>query len=100
MFDLTSYLSDAQATRLADAAAARDDAVLASTFPEKWTEMAQAFGLPSGSKVWVVEGGWITGFAEMLRTRYPQLPILDVHRFGRYLEIFDLPVSSANNGTR
>jgi len=78
----------------------KDDAVLATTFPEKWTEMAQAFGLPSGSKVWVVEGGWITGFAEMLRTRYPQLPILDVHHFGHYLEIFDLPVSSATSGTR
>jgi len=78
----------------------KDDAVLASTFPEKWTEMAQAFGLSSGVKVWVVEGGWITGFAEMLRTRYPQLPILDVHHFGHYLEIFDLPVSSATSGTR
>jgi hypothetical protein len=76
----------------------KDDAVLAATFPEKWKEMAHAFGLKSGSKVWVVEGGWITGFAEMLRTRYPQLPILDVHHFGHYLEIFDLPVSHATSG--
>src|SRR5262249_35856928 len=73
----------------------KDDAVLAATFPAKWRGMAQAFGLASGSKVWVIEGGWITGFAEMLRTRYPELPIVEVHHFGHYFEIFALPVSAA-----
>ena len=73
----------------------KDDAVLADTFPTKWKEMANAFGLRPGARVWVIEGGWITGFAEMLRTRYPELPILDVQHFGHYFEIFDLPVPSA-----
>ena len=62
--------------------------------------MANAFGLQPGTKVWVIEGGWITGFAEMLRTRYPELPILDVQHFGHYFEIFDLAVPSATPGTR
>ena len=78
----------------------KDDAVLADTFPTKWREMANAFGLQPGTKVWVIEGGWITGFAEMLRTRYPELPILDVQHFGHYFEIFDLAVPSATPGTR
>jgi Dolichyl-phosphate-mannose-protein mannosyltransferase len=69
-----------------------DDAVLAATFPEKWQQMARLFGLPPGSRVWVVEGGWISGFAEMLQARYADLPILEVHRFGRYFEIFELRV--------
>ena len=69
-----------------------DDAVLAATFPEKWQEMAHALRLQPGSKVWVVEGGWISGFAETLKSRYPTLPIIDTHHFGRYLEIFELRV--------
>jgi hypothetical protein len=71
-----------------------DDAVLAATFPEKWQDMAHAFELPPGSRVWVIEGGWISGFAEMLRTRYPALPVLDIYHFGHYLEIFDLRIPS------
>jgi hypothetical protein len=72
----------------------KDDAVLAATFPQKWKEMAHAFDLRPGGKVWVIEGGWITGFAEMLRSRYPEFSNLDIHHFGRYLEIFDIPVSA------
>jgi Dolichyl-phosphate-mannose-protein mannosyltransferase len=70
-----------------------DDGVLAATFPDKWREMARALGLPPGSRVWVIEGGWISGFAEMLQARYPALLILEVHHFGRNLEIFALQVS-------
>jgi hypothetical protein len=69
-----------------------DDAVIAVTFPQKWKEMTRAFGLPAGSRVWVVEGGWISNFAEQLQTRYPALPILEIHHFGRYLEVFNLRV--------
>lgn len=71
----------------------KDDAVLENTFSEKCKQMAQAYRLTPGSKVWVVEGGWITGFAETLRRRHPDVPILEIRHFGRYLEIFDLPVS-------
>jgi hypothetical protein len=69
-----------------------DDAVLASTFPEKWQQMARAFGLKPGSRVWVVEGGWISGFAETLQARYVNLPVIEIRHFGKYLEIFELRV--------
>ena len=69
-----------------------DDAVLASTFPEKWQQMARAFALKPGSRVCVVEGGWISGFAQTLQARYVELPIVEIRHFGRYLEIFQLRV--------
>jgi len=69
-----------------------DDAVLAGSFSEKWKEMARIFRLRPGSRVWVVEGGWISGFAEMLEARHAELPIDEIHHFGRYLEIFNLRV--------
>lgn len=69
-----------------------DDAVLAATFPEKWQQMARSFGLKPGSRVWVVEGGWISGFAETLQARYVELPIIEIRHFGRYLEVFQLRV--------
>jgi len=69
-----------------------DDAVLAATFSEKWEQMARVFGLQPGSRVWVVEGGWISGFAETLQARYVELPIIEIRHFGRYLEIFQLRV--------
>jgi hypothetical protein len=30
----------------------------------------------------------------MLRSRYPDFSNLDIHHFGRYLEIFDIAVSA------
>jgi hypothetical protein len=72
-----------------------DDAILLETFPSKWHEMAHAYGLNPGSKVWVVQGGWTRGFAESLRARFPELPELEPHSFGQYLEIFHLTVGDA-----
>lgn len=72
-----------------------DDAVLPETFPEKWKEMASAYDLKQGSKVWVVEGGWTSGFAKLLQARYPELSGLEVHSFGRYLEAFSLIVGQS-----
>jgi hypothetical protein len=69
-----------------------DDAVVLETFPRKWREMAHAYSLKPGNKVWVVEGGWTSGFAEMLRARFREFSRLEAHSFGHYLEIFHLTV--------
>lgn len=69
-----------------------DDAVMPDTFSDKWKAMARVYGLKPGSKVWVIEGGWISGFAERLRDRFPEFADLEIHSFGRYLEIFRLTV--------
>lgn len=72
-----------------------DDAILLETFPSKWREMAHAYGLNTGSKVWVVQGGWTRALAESLRAQLPELPDLEAHSFGQYLEIFHVTVGSA-----
>ncbi len=72
-----------------------DDAILLETFPSKWREMAHAYGLNPGSKVWVVQGGWTRALAESLRARFPELPDLEAHSFGQYLEIFHVTVGTA-----
>jgi hypothetical protein len=75
-----------------------DDAVAIDTFPTKWQEMARAYGLLPGSKVWVVEGGWTTKFAETLQARYPQFSGIEAHSFGNYLQIFFLTVGGTMPG--
>jgi hypothetical protein len=40
--------------------------------------------------VWVVQGGWASGLGETLQ-RWPTFAQLDVHAFGKYLEIFRFP---------
>jgi len=72
-----------------------DDAILLETFPNKWREMAHAYGLKPGSKVWVVQGGWTRGFAETLYARFPEFSELEAHSFGRYLEILHITVGEA-----
>jgi hypothetical protein len=73
-----------------------DDAILIETFSNKWREMAHAYGLNPGSKVWVVQGGWTRALAESLRARFPELPDLDAHSFGQYLQIFHVTVGDAS----
>jgi hypothetical protein len=76
-----------------------DDAILLETFPSKWREMAHAYGLNPGSKVWVVQGGWTRALAESLRARFPELLDLEAHSFGQYLEIFHVTVGDAASST-
>jgi Dolichyl-phosphate-mannose-protein mannosyltransferase len=40
--------------------------------------------------VWVAQGGWASGLGEELQRRLP-LTHIDVHSFGRYLEVIELP---------
>jgi hypothetical protein len=75
-----------------------DDAVLLDTFPSKWREMARGYSLKPGTKVWIVEGGWTRGFAEMLRVRFREYAGLEAHSFGHYLEIFHVTVGEAVPG--
>jgi hypothetical protein len=69
-----------------------DDAVAIETFPTKWREMARAYSLKPGTKVWIFEGGWSRGFAEELKSRYPEFAGIQARNFGRYLQIFSLTV--------
>ncbi|HKV77015.1 MAG TPA: glycosyltransferase family 39 protein [Candidatus Sulfotelmatobacter sp.] len=43
-----------------------------------------------GEHVWVVQGGWASGLGEALQ-HLPWFAQIEVHSFGRYLEIFRLP---------
>jgi len=76
-----------------------DDGVVLETFPVKWREMARAYGLKPESKVWVVQGGWSRGFAQLLRDRFREYSGLEAHPFGHYLEIFQVTVGEAVPGT-
>jgi hypothetical protein len=44
-----------------------------------------------GEHVWVVQGGWASGLGEALQ-HVSGFAQIEVHSFGRYLEIFRLPV--------
>jgi len=74
-----------------------DDAVRIETFPTKWLEMAHAYGLKPGTKVWIFSGGWSRGFAEELKSRYPEFAGIQVQSFGRCLQIFSLAVPEATS---
>jgi hypothetical protein len=62
------------------------------TLSDKWHEVVRTYGLRPASKVWVVEGGWTSGFAEALRDHFPEFSGIEIHSFGRYLEIFSVTV--------
>lgn len=47
-------------------------------------------GRLSAFNVWVVEGGWASGLGEDVQ-RLTSLSAVEVHSFGRYLEVFKLP---------
>jgi Dolichyl-phosphate-mannose-protein mannosyltransferase len=53
--------------------------------------------LATAQRIWVVEGGWASGLGERLRSQDPALRSLEIHSFGRYLEIFEMPPSTRAN---
>jgi hypothetical protein len=75
-----------------------DDAVTLETFPSKWQEMACAYDLEPGAKVWVVQGGWTRDFSAQLRARFPEYSGLETNSFGHYLEIFHVTVGESDPG--
>jgi hypothetical protein len=68
-----------------------DGALTAQSLGALWHDSDDRLDLSLGGKqVWVVQGGWASGLGEALQ-RLPGFTQLDVHSFGRYLEIFKLP---------
>ena len=60
--------------------------------------LSQDYG--SARSLWVVQGGWARGLGEALRSRFPAFSNLQVHCFGRYLEVFQLPARAASTPQR
>ena len=50
--------------------------------------------LSTARQIWIVQGGWASGLGETLRRSAPAFSSLEVHSFGRYLEIFQMPPTS------
>lgn len=47
--------------------------------------------LATAREIWVVQGGWGSGLGEALRKQSSVFSVLNVHSFGRYLEVFEMP---------
>ena len=71
-----------------------DGALTAQNVADKAEQTSRAYGLGSGH-VWIVQGGWASGLGEALSSSVPAYSQLQVHSFGRYLEVFQLPQSTA-----
>jgi hypothetical protein len=68
-----------------------DGALTAQGVDARWHNADNRLELSfMGEHVWVVQGGWASGLGDALQ-RLPGFMQLDVHSFGRYLEIFKLP---------
>jgi len=70
-----------------------DGALSADRLAVRAQNSDQALG--SVKRVWVVQGGWASGLGEALRSQFPAFFQLEIHSFGRYLEVFQLPEPSA-----
>ena len=68
-----------------------DGALTAQSVEARWHNSDGRLDLsPVAVNLWVVQGGWASGLGEDLR-RLPRLSNIDVHSFGRFLEVFKLP---------
>jgi hypothetical protein len=67
-----------------------DGALTPEGVAARWRNHAAPFEPAAGSRVWVAQGGWASGLGESLQ-RLPGFAQIDVHSFGRYLEVFTLP---------
>ncbi len=68
-----------------------DGALTAQSVGALWHDINDHLDLSLGGEhVWVVQGGWASGLGEGLQ-HLPWFTRIDVHSFGRYLEIFRLP---------
>ncbi len=78
------------------ATGANDGALTVETLVAKLQDMKSIFGLNSET-VWIVQGGWASGLGEALHGRSPEFSELQIHPFGRYLEVFKLPPSASGS---
>jgi hypothetical protein len=64
----------------------------AGDFPAQWRNFVKAYGLKSGSEVWIVQMGWDATLPEELRKRVPEFRDLQFESFGNNIKIFRLTV--------
>jgi hypothetical protein len=64
-------------------------ALTAQGVDARWHDTDARLELPPGH-IWVVQGGWASGLGEALQ-HVSGFTQMEVHSFGRYLEIFRLP---------
>ena len=68
-----------------------DGALTASKLDARWRNADGQLDLTAAAThLWAVQGGWATGLGQDLQ-RLPWLSNVEVHCFGRYLEVFRLP---------
>lgn len=68
-----------------------DGALTAEGLSKRWHNATGRYDLYElGVHVWVVQGGWATGLGEALRP-LPRFGQIEIHSFGHYLEVFQLP---------
>ena len=67
-----------------------DGALTAQALEERWLSSDGRVEQSTADHVWVLQGGWATGLGEELR-RSPEFAHIEVHSFGRFLEVFELP---------
>ena len=69
-----------------------DGALTAQSVDARWRDTDDHLNVSLGGvHLWVVQGGWASGLGEALQ-HLPGFMQMEVHYFGRYLEIFRLPV--------
>jgi hypothetical protein len=79
-----------------------DNIHIASTGPNDGALTAEAIaaltsdgesrpGLPPANHIWIVQSGWASGLGEALRRQFSAYKDIEIHSFGRYIEIFQLP---------
>ena len=67
-----------------------DGALTAQALEERWLSSDGRVDQSPADHVWVLQGGWASGLGEELR-RSSEFAHLEVHSFGRFLEVFELP---------
>lgn len=68
-----------------------DGALTAQGVDARWHNADNRLQLSlTGEHMWVVQGGWASGLGEALQ-HVPGFTQIEVHSFGRYIEIFRLP---------
>jgi hypothetical protein len=60
----------------------------ANLFLRRWSEMADAYGLKTGQRVWIFQAGWDIDLARELQERVPEYHDLKTQSFGRNITLF------------
>jgi hypothetical protein len=71
----------------------------ADNFGEDWQRLIQAYGLKTGTEVWVFQTGWDPSVSDGLRKDFPTFRSLEVQSFGNNVTIFKLAVGQPIPGS-